>query len=274
VDRLMEEFFKQGDIERDRGMEISPMMDRNNPQVEKSQVVFIDYVVHPLWETWADLVYPDAQDIMENLTTNREYFRNLCPVSPSVTPAVLTPKSSPCPARRCLSTDSVSAPLLPGSVDDSDKNTTSPGTKCNDGNNTNSTTSCIVKNDIKLFKTTKSTSSILKTNSKDDTNTDNNCADGDGPRRKSDSDALKGTSAVKQKLLRHGHVHSIDNQQTGGGGGGDDDDPATGRKDVDRLDENRNVVIGDSVRGVDVRTDSEETTTTTTSESIGGSLPS
>ncbi|XP_065657890.1 3',5'-cyclic-AMP phosphodiesterase 4C isoform X8 [Hydra vulgaris] len=77
VERLMEEFFRQGDIERERGMEISPMMDRQNPNVEKSQVVFIDYVVHPLWETWSDLVYPDAQEILDRLVTNREYYRSL-----------------------------------------------------------------------------------------------------------------------------------------------------------------------------------------------------
>ena len=29
------------------------------------KVGFIDYIVHPLWETWADLVHPDAQDILE-----------------------------------------------------------------------------------------------------------------------------------------------------------------------------------------------------------------
>ncbi|KAJ8359796.1 hypothetical protein SKAU_G00163210 [Synaphobranchus kaupii] len=61
TDRIMEEFFSQGDRERDRGMEISPMCDKQNASVEKSQVGFIDYIVHPLWETWGDLVHPDAR---------------------------------------------------------------------------------------------------------------------------------------------------------------------------------------------------------------------
>lgn len=39
TDRIMEEFFRQGDRERERGMEISPMCDKHNASVEKSQVI-------------------------------------------------------------------------------------------------------------------------------------------------------------------------------------------------------------------------------------------
>ena len=63
------------------------MCDRGNATTEKSQVCrekfslifdklnlqvgFISYIVHPLWETWAELVYPDAQDILTTLENNR-----------------------------------------------------------------------------------------------------------------------------------------------------------------------------------------------------------
>lgn len=47
---------------------------------------FIDYIVHPLWETWADLVHPDAQDILDNLEDNREWYQSMIPRSPSPTP--------------------------------------------------------------------------------------------------------------------------------------------------------------------------------------------
>jgi hypothetical protein len=30
--------------------------------------------VHPLWESWSDLVAPDAQDILDNLEKNRNWF--------------------------------------------------------------------------------------------------------------------------------------------------------------------------------------------------------
>ncbi len=38
------------------------------------QIGFIDYIVHPLWETWADLVHPDASEILEALEANRDYY--------------------------------------------------------------------------------------------------------------------------------------------------------------------------------------------------------
>lgn len=44
---------------------------------------FIDYIVHPLWETWADLVHPDAQDILDTLEDNREWYQSMIPHSPS-----------------------------------------------------------------------------------------------------------------------------------------------------------------------------------------------
>ena len=100
VERIMEEFFQQGDKERAAGMDISPMCDRYNATIEKSQVRnsmnykrlfmmlslqvgFIDYIVHPLWETWADLVQPDAQDILDTLEENRDWYQSQIPVSPS-----------------------------------------------------------------------------------------------------------------------------------------------------------------------------------------------
>lgn len=83
VDRIMEEFFIQGDMERDKGLDISPMCDRHTATVEKSQVGFIDYIVHPLWETWADLVYPSAQEILDTLEDNRDWYQSMNPISPS-----------------------------------------------------------------------------------------------------------------------------------------------------------------------------------------------
>ncbi|CAK6952356.1 cAMP-specific 3'%2C5'-cyclic phosphodiesterase 4D isoform X2 [Scomber scombrus] len=86
TDRIMVEFFTQGDRERDKGMEISPMCDKQNASIEKNQVGFIDYIVHPLWETWADLVHPDAQEILDTLEDNREWYQSMIPHSPSPQP--------------------------------------------------------------------------------------------------------------------------------------------------------------------------------------------
>uniref|UniRef100_A0A2K6EXJ2 Phosphodiesterase n=1 Tax=Propithecus coquereli TaxID=379532 RepID=A0A2K6EXJ2_PROCO len=80
--RIMAEFFQQGDRERESGLDISPMCDKHTASVEKSQVGFIDYIAHPLWETWADLVHPDAQDLLDTLEDNREWYQSKIPRSP------------------------------------------------------------------------------------------------------------------------------------------------------------------------------------------------
>lgn len=43
----------------------------------------MDFIVHPLWETWADLVHPDAQDILDTLEDNRDWYQSMIPLSPS-----------------------------------------------------------------------------------------------------------------------------------------------------------------------------------------------
>uniref|UniRef100_A0A0R3RLG1 PDEase domain-containing protein n=1 Tax=Elaeophora elaphi TaxID=1147741 RepID=A0A0R3RLG1_9BILA len=79
VKNIMEEYWRQGDRERDLGIDISPMCDRNNITIAKSQVGFIDFIVHPLFETWADLVNPHAQYILDQLEFNREWYQTRIP---------------------------------------------------------------------------------------------------------------------------------------------------------------------------------------------------
>nr|CAD2184844.1 unnamed protein product [Meloidogyne enterolobii] len=73
-ERILEEYWRQGDREKQLGLEVSPMCDRGNVTVEKSQVGFIDYIVHPLFETWAELVHPDANSILDQLEENRQWY--------------------------------------------------------------------------------------------------------------------------------------------------------------------------------------------------------
>ncbi|XP_077893977.1 3',5'-cyclic-AMP phosphodiesterase 4C isoform X10 [Ictidomys tridecemlineatus] len=94
TDRIMAEFFQQGDRERESGLDISPMCDKHTASVEKSQVGFIDYIAHPLWETWADLVHPDAQDLLDMLEDNREWYQSKIPRSP-VDTAVSSERGAP-----------------------------------------------------------------------------------------------------------------------------------------------------------------------------------
>jgi len=34
----------------------------------------MDYIIHPLWETWSELVYPDCRDILAHFQTNRGWY--------------------------------------------------------------------------------------------------------------------------------------------------------------------------------------------------------
>lgn len=46
--RIVHEFYMQGDDERDRGIPVSPFMDRHKPQVATLQASFINHLVSPL----------------------------------------------------------------------------------------------------------------------------------------------------------------------------------------------------------------------------------
>ena len=70
---ILEEFFQQGDNERDQGLNISFNCDRNKVCIDESQLGFIDFIVRPLWETWADLVHPDVQQMLDILEENRKW---------------------------------------------------------------------------------------------------------------------------------------------------------------------------------------------------------
>ncbi|XP_059847391.1 cAMP-specific 3',5'-cyclic phosphodiesterase 4C-like isoform X4 [Hypanus sabinus] len=109
VDKIMMEFFRQGDQERERGMDISPMCDKHTASIEKTQVGFIDFIVHPLWETWADLVYPDAKEILDNLEDNRDWFQSMIPRSPP-SPASEADNREVEPSELLVVIDSVSPP--------------------------------------------------------------------------------------------------------------------------------------------------------------------
>lgn len=60
------------------------------------QVGFIDYIVHPLWETWGDLVHPDAQEILDTLEDNRDWYQSTIPQSPSPPPVAQDKELNAC----------------------------------------------------------------------------------------------------------------------------------------------------------------------------------
>lgn len=53
---LLEEFFRQGDLERELGLPFSPLCDRNNTLVAESQIGFIDFIVDPSMSVMSDML--------------------------------------------------------------------------------------------------------------------------------------------------------------------------------------------------------------------------
>lgn len=53
---LLEEFFRQGDLERELNLPFSPLCDRNNTLVAESQIGFIDFIVDPSMSVMADML--------------------------------------------------------------------------------------------------------------------------------------------------------------------------------------------------------------------------
>uniref|UniRef100_A0A8B9DS98 Phosphodiesterase n=1 Tax=Anser cygnoides TaxID=8845 RepID=A0A8B9DS98_ANSCY len=75
TDRIMEEFFRQGDKERERGMEISPMCDKHTASVEKSQVGGGDPWCHPSWVSLCGWTWPwMSYGVRETLDGDRELW--------------------------------------------------------------------------------------------------------------------------------------------------------------------------------------------------------
>lgn len=73
---VCEEFFRQGDLERHKQFPISPMFDRNDQNVPKSQRGFLQYVVQPFFNDFIKtVVTPGAATALgDYLTENLKYW--------------------------------------------------------------------------------------------------------------------------------------------------------------------------------------------------------
>ncbi|KNC77668.1 hypothetical protein SARC_09875 [Sphaeroforma arctica JP610] len=74
--RVMEEFWNQGDLETVNQMAISPMCDRHTVSIEKCQSSFIQFIVEPLYETFSILMPELYEECIPNLHDNKEYWQN------------------------------------------------------------------------------------------------------------------------------------------------------------------------------------------------------
>lgn len=75
-DLVVQEFFRQGDIEKAQHLPVSPNMDRaqhNQPQISLG---FSDFVVQPYFDAFVELL-PDASPLMATLADNRAHWVEL-----------------------------------------------------------------------------------------------------------------------------------------------------------------------------------------------------
>eukprot|EP00929_Paragymnodinium_shiwhaense_P104367 TRINITY_DN6871_c0_g1_i1.p1 TRINITY_DN6871_c0_g1~~TRINITY_DN6871_c0_g1_i1.p1 ORF type:complete len:506 (+),score=134.09 TRINITY_DN6871_c0_g1_i1:204-1721(+) len=72
TDRVLEEFFAQGDRERSLGRDISPLCDRLTVSRPGSQIGFIDFIVRPMFSELASL--SNCADALKNLDERHKFW--------------------------------------------------------------------------------------------------------------------------------------------------------------------------------------------------------
>ena len=71
IDLLFQEFFSQGDLERNAGLPISYLMDRTTVNVAKSQIGFLDVIINPSFVVLAS-IFPKMQAHVDFIQANKD----------------------------------------------------------------------------------------------------------------------------------------------------------------------------------------------------------
>jgi len=74
VQHLEEEFFRQGDREKQNGLSVSPLMDRDKNGISMSQVGFFDIVALPLFQSFAH-AFPESTPMLDAVKDNYAMWR-------------------------------------------------------------------------------------------------------------------------------------------------------------------------------------------------------
>lgn len=73
VELVFEEFFNQGDKERNANVPISLLCDRNTTNITKAQIGFINFIVKPYFDCFLDLI-PEIQIYSDNIDSNLKRY--------------------------------------------------------------------------------------------------------------------------------------------------------------------------------------------------------
>ncbi|KAA3678090.1 cGMP-dependent 3',5'-cyclic phosphodiesterase [Paragonimus westermani] len=71
---IYEEFFRQGDLEKASGQKPIDSMDRERACVPQLQISFLDFVILPLYETFA-LLFPQSAEVVQTIRRNRSRWK-------------------------------------------------------------------------------------------------------------------------------------------------------------------------------------------------------
>ncbi|KAL0483015.1 hypothetical protein AKO1_014909, partial [Acrasis kona] len=73
AERVTQEFYLQGDLEKEHGLTVSSFMDRTKPNLAKSQTGFINYIAKPLFDCLAEFD-SNLQFCLDNVCGNLMYW--------------------------------------------------------------------------------------------------------------------------------------------------------------------------------------------------------
>jgi len=76
AERVMTEFWIQGDREKELGLPISFLCDRDTTTIPKAQIGFIDGIVFPFMNFLVN-IFTDLEFLMDNINKNKEEYKKL-----------------------------------------------------------------------------------------------------------------------------------------------------------------------------------------------------
>ncbi|XP_050084057.1 dual specificity calcium/calmodulin-dependent 3',5'-cyclic nucleotide phosphodiesterase 1-like isoform X2 [Anopheles aquasalis] len=158
---LLEEFFRQGDLERELGLPFSPLCDRNNTLVAESQIGFIEFIVEPSMTVCADML-----EIV------------LAPIAPITCNSNATPAATAAAA-------AAGATGAAGSGSGSSTTTSSSSSSSNNNNNNNNNNNVNNNTNVNNNSSIKSTTNTLSVPSNNTNNNEAISSDAAGGNEKS-----------------------------------------------------------------------------------------
>ena len=73
--RVYAEFFKQGDLEKEKGLTVSLLCDRDTTDINKAMIGFINFVTKPSFEILVNIV-PECNAYLSNMKQNLIFYEN------------------------------------------------------------------------------------------------------------------------------------------------------------------------------------------------------